>query len=89
MTDEKQTGYTVFAALGSVPVAERFEVSVRTIEDDVGRFWIDDSETNEGQGFDLAVGESAEYGGWTFEVTFLADDTAQFLAVSPDGQTYP
>ena len=87
--DENTASYTLFPATGSVSVEGRFEVSMDYIEDGAGRFWIDDSQSGEGQYFDIGLGQSVSYGDWSFEVTALGEDSAQFVATSPDGKVFP
>lgn len=87
--DLDQPKYTVIPGRGSASVEQAFEVSVEYVEDDKGQVWIDDDATNEGKYFQMAQGDTVEFGGWTFEAVYVSETLFHFTATSPDGQVFP
>ncbi len=84
---EEAPAYTIFANLGTISVADRFEVHFSEWNQDTGAFHIDDN--GEGHQFYIGAGDSVEVSGWTFTITYFSPDTAQFTVTSPDGETFP
>ncbi len=84
---EEAPAYTIFVDAGAEIVGGRFEVSFNGWDDETGRFHISDN--GEGNDFILGAGDSAEVSGWTFTITSFSGGTAQFTAISPDGETFP
>lgn len=82
-------GYTIFSSGGAQVVEGAFDVRLLEIADGTGYFAISDNSSDETRDFPLALDDSAEYGGWTFEVVYLGNQTAIFTATSPEGITHP